>query len=291
VSWRSVAYLVREGLQTAGRNPALSVAALISTVASLLVLAIVLLITSNLERQAEAIESRRVLDVYLADQIAENDRLALELALRELSGVARVTYVSKAAALEAFSVDTGRYDLVEALGYNPLPASFRIELAPGMATGERMKAIAEEAVRHPGVEDVRYGGEWIERLDAALRSLRFADLVVAALVGLAVAFAVNSTIRLTVLARREMVEIMRDVGATDAAIATPFLAEGIAQSLVAALVTLGTLKLVTLILATRLGIAIHFLAPREVGAFIAFAVGIGFLGALWSVGSLLRRTA
>jgi len=291
VSWRSLIYLIREGLQTAGRNPALSVAALISTAASLLVLAIVLLITSNLERQAAALENRRVLDVYLADKITEGDRLQLELVLREMGDVSRVTYISKAEALAAFSVDTGRYDLVEALGYNPLPASFRIEMAPGKATGIRMKSVAEEAARHPGVEDVRYGGEWIERLDSALRSLRFADLLVAILVGLAVAFAVNSTIRLTVLARREMVEVMRDVGATDAAIATPFLTEGIAQSLVAALVTLGVLRVLILILAQRLGITITFLDWTEVAVFIGFAGVLGCLGALWSIGSLLKRTA
>jgi cell division transport system permease protein len=282
---------MREGIHSALRNRGLSAAALVSTVASLLVLAIVLLITSNLEQQAASLENRRVLDVYLADQITEPDRMKLELALRELPGVARVTYSSKAAALEAFSVDTGRYDLVEALGYNPLPASFRIELTPGMATGSRMKAIAEAAVKYAGVEDVRYGGEWIERLDSALRSLRFADLVVAILVGLAVAFAVSSTISLTVVARREMVEIMRDVGATDSAIATPFLAEGIAQSLVAALLTLGALKLVTWILAYRLGIEIHFLGSDKMAGFITFAVVLGFIGALWSVGSILRRTA
>ena len=151
--------------------------------------------------------------------------------------------------------------------------------------------MAEEAARHPGVEDVRYGGEWIERLDSALRSLRFADLLVAILVGLAVAFAVNSTIRLTVLARREMVEVMRDVGATDAAIATPFLTEGIAQSLVAALVTLGVLRVLILILAQRLGITITFLDWTEVAVFIGFAGVLGCLGALWSIGSLLKRTA
>ena len=138
---------------------------------------------------------------------------------------------------------------------------------------------------------MRYGGEWIERLDSALKSLRFADLLVAVLVGLAVAFAVNSTIRLTVLARREMVEVMRDVGATDAAIATPFLTEGIAQSLVAALLTLGVLKILTLILAQRMGITIAFLDWPEVAVFVGFATVLGFLGALWSIGSLLKRTA
>src|SRR5688572_3118146 len=122
MSLRSLGYLMREGMQSSLRNRALSAAALVSTVASLLVLAIVLLITSNLERQASSIESRRVMDVYLADRIPETDRLTLEKKLREIPGITRVTHVSKNDALAAFSADTGRYDLVEALGYNPLPA-------------------------------------------------------------------------------------------------------------------------------------------------------------------------
>ena len=95
MSLRSLGYLMREGIHSALRNRALSVAALVSTVASLLVLAIVLLITSNLERQASSIESRRVMDVYLADRITETDRLTLEKKLREIPGITRVTHVSK----------------------------------------------------------------------------------------------------------------------------------------------------------------------------------------------------
>ncbi len=290
MSLRSLGYLMREGIHSALRNRALSVAALVSTVASLLVLAIVLLITSNLERQATSIESRRVMDVYLADRIAETDRLTLEKQLREIPGVTAVKHISKNDALAAFSADTGRYDLVEALGYNPLPASFRLELGPGVTGGPEMRAIAESAATHPGVEDVRYGGEWIERLDAALRSLRVADFIAAVLVGLAVVFAVSSTIRLTVLARRDMVEIMKDVGASDLTICMPFLTEGIVQSLLAALLTLGMLRLVTGVVSARLGVTIHFLTAWEAAAFAGFAILLGFAGALWSTGSMLKRT-
>ena len=250
------------GIHSALRNRALSVAALVSTVASLLVLAIVLLITSNLERQASSIESRRS---WMSTSRTASRRPIASPSRRtcEIPGVTSVTHISKDEALAAFSADTGRYDLVEALGYNPLPASFRLELSPGATGGPQMRAIAESAANHPGVEDVRYGGEWIERLDAALRNLRMADLIAAVLVGLAVVFAVSSTIRLTVLARRDMVEIMKDVGANDATICMPFLTEGIAQSLLAALFTLGMLRLVTAVLSARLGITIHFLTAWE----------------------------
>ena len=62
-------------------------------------------------------------------------------------------------------------------------------------------------------------------------------------------------------------------------------------SLVAALLTLGGLRVVTWILAYRLGVEIHFLGTDKMAGFITFAVVLGFIGALWSVASILRRTA
>jgi cell division transport system permease protein len=291
VTPRSFIYLAREGLVSAARYPSLTVAAIVSIAASLLVLGIVLLFTSNVERHARSTETRRVIDVYLTDGTTPAESAEIERGLTALENVAKIRYVSKEEALAAFHIDTGRQDLVEALGYNPLPASFRLELVEGAATGTRMRAIAEEVAGFPGVEDVRFGGDWIDRLDAALFTLRLADLVAAILVGLAVAFAVNSTIRLTALARREMIEIMAAVGATDTYIRTPFLVEGIAQSLVAATTTLLVLRLTVGLLADRLGgPAVRFLDPWEIVAFLTFAALLGLIGALWSVAPMLRRS-
>jgi cell division transport system permease protein len=193
-----------------------------------------------------------VIDVYLLDSVTQAARAEIEVRLTAMENVARARYVSKEEALATFHADTGREDLVAALGYNPLPASFRLDLALGAASAANLRAIAEVA-GFPGVEDVRFGGDWIERLDAALFTLRLADVVAAVLVGLAVAFAVNSTIRLAALARREMIEIMTAVGATSTYVHTPFLVEGTAQSLVAAGATLALLRIAVGVLAERLG--------------------------------------
>jgi cell division transport system permease protein len=249
-------------------------------------------LTSHLERQATAVESRRVIDVYLADRTAPAVRAALERGLAAIEGVAGVRYVSKEEALASFRATISRGDLVDALGYNPLPASFRLELAEGARTAPRMRAIAAAATRLAGVEDVRYGGEWVERLDATLVTLRLVDLVAAALVGLAVAFAVGSTIRLTVLARSEMIEIMKAVGAGDAHIRTPFLVEGLTQSLAAALLSLGATRLAAAAVGPRLGGGgIAFLGPWEIAGFLGFAAVAGLAGAFGDLGAALRRTS
>jgi cell division protein FtsX len=108
-------YLAHDGLASAARQPALSIAALFSITASLLVLAVTFLITSNLERQATAIESRRVIDVYLADRAAPATRAALEQGLAAIDGVSGVRYVSKE-KLASFRAAIGRDDLIDALG-------------------------------------------------------------------------------------------------------------------------------------------------------------------------------
>jgi cell division transport system permease protein len=292
MSPRGFLYLAREGLASARRHPALMIAAVLSISASLLVLAVTLLITSNIERSVKSLDNRRVVDVYLADRITAARRDAVASALRATAGVDSVRYISKNEALAAFRADAGRYDLVEALGYNPLPASYRLVLTPGAASAERIAEIAGAAGALAGVDDVRFGGEWLARLDKALLTLRLAELLTALLVGLAVAFAVHSTIRLTVLARREMIEIMKAVGATDATIRAPFLVEGVVQALVAAIGTLVVLKLAIAALSTRfLNADVHFLAPREIAGFLAFAAALGVIGALWSLGGVLRRSA
>lgn len=287
---RSFLYLAREGLLSAVRYPGLALAATASISASLLVLAITLLTTANIERQATAIESRRAIDVYLEEGIKTGTRLELERALEAIDGVVQATYVSKEEALEAFREDIGRHDLVEALGYNPLPASFRLELTEEARSGARMRAIAEQAKSLGGVDDARYGGEWVERLDATLLTLRMVELIAALLAGLSAAFAVGSTIRLTFLARREMIEIMKAVGATDSFIRTPFLVEGVAHSVVAAIATLVVLRVVVGVLAPRVG-EIKFLGPWHLLGFLAFAVALGVAGAFGSVGVALRRTS
>ncbi|MGD8397025.1 MAG: ABC transporter permease, partial [Candidatus Eiseniibacteriota bacterium] len=266
----SISYLAREGLRSSVRYPGLTLAAVLSMSASLLVLGLFIVFTSNVERAAATVEERKLIDVYLVDGIDPAALAGLGQRLGAIDGVAGLRYISKQEALESFTADSGRYDLVEELGHNPLPASFRVELDEDSRASARMRAIAGELAAMPEVEDVRYGGEWVERLESVLFSLRVADLVMGLLVGLSASFVIGSTIRLAVLARQEMVEIMRVVGATDVYIRTPFVIEGIVQSLVAGALTLVVLRIIVGALSPRVG-GIEFLGPLGVLAFLAFA--------------------
>ena len=80
------------------------------------------------------------------------------------------------------------------------------------------------------MEDVRYGAEYVRRLDEFSSGLRAATVAAGALVALAIVLVLYNTLRLTVLARRHQVEVMLRLGASDRFIATPYLCEALLQT-------------------------------------------------------------
>src|SRR5205085_2494292 len=125
-----------------------------------------------------------------------------------------------------------------------------------------LRVLAAELEQLPGVRDVEYGREWLDKLEALGSGLRaFGAGALLAVIGAALMVVAN-TIRLAVYARRDEIEIMKLVGATDAYVRAPFLMEGALQGLVGASVAVGA------VLAAQ-----HWLLPHASQAF-SYAAGV-----------------
>lgn len=172
-----------------------------------------------------------------------------------------VVYVDRTQAMKRLRTDLG--DLagaLDGLSQNPLPPS--LEITPRSALPPAgVRVLAAEVGRAPGVEEVEYGREWLDKLEALARGLRvFGAGALFAVLGAALLVVAN-TIRLAVYARRDEIEIMKLVGATDGYVRAPFLLEGALQGLVGAALALAAVMAVQ-----------HWLLPRATQAF-AFASG------------------
>jgi cell division transport system permease protein len=95
----------------------------------------------------------------------------------------------------------------------------------------------------PGVADVRYDRDWLARVTAGLAAVRGVGFALALVMVVAAALTVATVVRLTLHARRDEIEIMRLVGSPYAFIRGPFIAEGLLQGGIGALVALGVLWL------------------------------------------------
>jgi len=93
-------------------------------------------------------------------------------------------------------------------------------------TPEYLKEISDKIKIFEGVEDIDYGAEWIKELDKLVKILFFIDVFLGIIIIFASIFIVFNTIRLTVYARKEQIDIMDLVGATEVYIELPYIIEG-----------------------------------------------------------------
>src|SRR6266480_2720389 len=113
-------------------------------------------------------------------------------------------------------------DVMQELERNPLPASIEVKLKPGFRDTDHVSAVAERLRGFGFVDDVRFGRDWVEKLDR-LRGLAAAvGIVVGAAFAVVAIIIIGTTIRMAVLQRSREIAIMRLVGATDGFIRRPF---------------------------------------------------------------------
>lgn len=278
-------FFFREAWRSLRQHRGLTLTAVLSLTAALTLSGLFLLLTHNAQVAMNLIGDRREMIVYLRDEVTDSQREALLNRLRELYGIP--TYVTREQAWEEFKQQVGDPALLDAVGENPLPASVRVRLKPELLHYEAMEQAAEQVSQFPEVEGVRYGADWVRRLDDLSAALRNGAIAVGVTVALAIIFVIYNTIRLTVLARRPQVEIMSRLGATDGFISTPFVIEAAIQAGASALLALAALFALHRAVASFM-VGTVFLPVPWAGAFFAAAMGLAWVAAALALSRVLR---
>src|SRR5262249_50091133 len=135
----------------------------------------------------------------------------------------------------------GRASLLDGLDENPLPASLEIVLAPEQRDRTGLDALVKRLSGLPGIAELGYGHEWVEGYARGVALVRRMAFALGAVLALATLLIVSNTIRLSVYARRDEIEILALVGAGRAFVAAPFLLEGLLEGALGGLLALGGL--------------------------------------------------
>lgn len=284
---------LREAVLTFKRTPLLSGLSIASIGFSLFTIGLFALVALNF-RKALATLAERV--EVVAFVLRGTPTETISQASQDISAFPEVLELTFVNADQALS--RARRELVEFkeayrdLEVNPLPASFEVRLRPQFRDAEHAQAVAERLRGFPFVEDVRYGRDWVERLDR----LRNMAAAVGAVIGLAFAAVaiviIGVTIRITVLQRSKEISIMRLVGATNSYIRGPFLIEGaikgVAGGLLAILMCWITFTLFSRTSADT-GATLVFFGGLQMLLIVGFGTTIGLGGSLLSVGRHLRN--
>lgn len=275
---RPLAYFVRQGWLQLVRDRRLTTTAVLANVATLFVSGMFLLIAWNLDRALDSIQGQREVQVYLADTLEPTAWPTVGETLSRVNGVVDAELITPEAALAEFERDFGESGLVEALGRNPLPATYRLTLADGFRTGDGLDQVVRAAGLVSGVDLVQFGGVGIAEMERRVRLFAILNLVVGVLAGLSAILIVGNTIRLTILAREELVEILKLIGAHDVFVRLPFVIEGTLQGFLAAAGAVAVLWGIHAAVASRVA-GVLFFSPWVVVGFLGFAAILGGAGA------------
>jgi cell division transport system permease protein len=262
----------------------------VTTIAfSLFVLGLFGLVAVNLRQALQGVAERVEIVAYLLPGTPIETITTAEQDIEAFPEVGSADYVSEDSALARARRELVEFrDLLRELENNPLPGSIEVKLKPGYQDAAHVNAVADRLRGFTFVNDVRYGKDWVEKLDR-LRGLAAAvGLVVGAAFAVVAVIIIGTTIRMAVLQRSREIAIMRLVGATDGFIRRPFLLQGALKGLLGGLVAVG-LSYSAYVLINRFLISASFFNGLQAVAIVGFGTVIGLMGSLLSVGRHLRR--
>ena len=232
MKWSSFKYLARQGLHNMINNRLMSFA----SVGVLTVCGVAGLFTANMNSLMLYLRSQNEVVVYLDENLDEAGLATVDSALRSISGLKEVTYVSKDEALDLMRDSMGdKADLFDVFEgeENPFLANYKVILQD---VGQ-MDEIVPQLESISGVVDVNVPtglSDLVVNIHKAVTVISVGLVVVLGFVSIVV---ISNTIRLTVFARRKEINIMKYVGATNGFIRLPFFVEGIAVGLIAGLIS------------------------------------------------------
>jgi len=284
---------LREALRTFRRTPLLSALSVASIGFSLFTIGLFFLVALNFRATLQTLAERVEVVAFVLRGTPSETINAASQDVQAFPEVLEVRYVNEEEALTR-----ARSELVEFkeayrdLETNPLPASLEIRLRPEFRDAVNAQRVAERLRGFPFVDDVRYGRDWVQRLDR----LRTMAGVVGLVIGLAFAIVaiviIGVTIRITVLQRAAEIAIMRLVGATNRYIREPFLLEGAIKGVLGGLLAILMCWLTFQVFrrsAAEVSGGLVFFGGPQIALGIVFGTAIGLLGSLLSVGRHLRH--
>jgi cell division transport system permease protein len=161
---------------------------------------------------------------------------------------------------------------------------------------QHIDSLASQIEAQPQVDEVEYGQRWVGRFAHILSLFRLAGYAMGTLFFMATIFIVANTIRLVIYSRREEVEIMRLVGATDNFIKIPFYFEGLIQGALGAIIGLTMLYIAYIFISSGVEseffpgfFRFHFLSPILLAAILLGSMLVGWLGCFISLKQFLKQ--
>jgi cell division transport system permease protein len=264
-------FTIREGFKGFRRARLSTFITISSIVFSHILIGMFLIISINVDSWIGNLRSKLEIEIFLDRTLTDDDGQIVHNKVRNIAGVKNSQYLSKDDAAKRFEEEFGK-NVYEILQSNPLPASIIISLQPQFQNAHGAATLTSEFEAIEGVDEVIYQKDLIVIIDNYLEIIYTSGIVTIVLLITITFILLYNTIRVTIYGRRDIIEIMKLVGAKKSFIKRPFLIEGLLQGFLgAAIAAAGVYFMVKVIIRT---IYPYLLVEPEIYLII---IGMGML--------------
>ena len=224
---------IRDAFKSVFRNFSLSIAAIACITITLILVAVSLIISENVNHFAKDIEQELSIIVYLNEDITDERTEEIKDEIKKMASYDSLIYKSK----DDWKKEMQEYseDLNASLSYlenNPLLNSITVKVKDV----SELKSTAQAIKELDGVKSAKYGEDAVDQMVVVFKVVERAMLVIVVALILVTAFLISNTIKLTIYSRRSEIEIMRLVGTSNLVIKLPFEFEGLFLGIIGSII-------------------------------------------------------
>jgi cell division transport system permease protein len=296
-------FFIREAFRALRRNGAPSMAAIVTTVVTVVLLGVLVPVFQTTQAKSDQVRESLEIRVALYDDATKAETAALERRLQGISHVDSVELITKNEALQELKADLGKErssELITQLHSNPLPANFRVKADDAGNLDSIRQAIippgpdGKPQPISPIIQETFDRQTQSDKIEQVTSALKIVLTVITALLIAASLMLVGNTIRLSIYTRRREIEVMRLVGATRWFIRWPFMIEGMVVGFAGGLAAILILWLGKITIVDPLSDTFSFLAAQNTStlsfpALVAILFASSVLVSAVGSGITLRR--
>jgi len=293
--------IFRQGVHSLGemwRTPLASLMTIAVLGLSLTLPATLYLVVKNVQQVSSGFEEASEISLFVKESMSEQETQTLVKRLALYAEVESVEFISKQQALTEFKDVSGFGQALEYLDSNPLPDVVLVTPTKRHRQPNAAKALLTKLENEREVDFGKLDIAWLERLNALLDLLKESVITIALLLLTSVTLIIGNTIRLSIMDKKEEIQVMKLVGATNTFIHAPFLWTGIWYGVIGGLFAFICIALMmwwlTSAVSSVAGVyqtsfSLIGLTLNEFGALVLLATSLGFIGSYLSVNRYIKE--
>jgi cell division transport system permease protein len=233
-------YLFSEGIKNIWRHKMTALTAIISLSISLYIIGLLFLGEGNTYKILQYFRTKYKIEVFFNQEVGNEEAVGLIHKIKKIKGIRNVTIIEKEDAVRIFKDQFGE-NIVDVLGYNPLPVSAVVNLERNKKESINVEPIIKSIRNINQINEIKYQGSLIRKIERNFKKISDRLPIISLSVTIIALLIIYNTIKLSIYSRKESIKTLELIGASRLFVKLPFIIEGVLLGLISVIIVIPSL--------------------------------------------------